>query len=427
MLFRLKFYIKKTISSLWFRPAAYACLSLLVLAAPPLIEPFVPWAWTDFISANTNQTVLSILASSLLAVAIFSLSAMVSALRAASDSATPRARPLLVGDAAAQNAISTFIGAFLFSLLALMGTLLGAFSPVGRVVLFVVTLVLVFIVVATLIRWLQRLSILGDVAEAIRRVEQETSKALDCTAPPQAATAQDPPEFENSAAVFPEKPGYVQAIEVEALKEICKRRRLRLRICAPNGDFVDAHAPLVRLDTVVDADAAAEIRLAFTLGDQRLFDNDPRLGLIVLSEIASKALSPGINDPGTAIGAVRAAQRVLDRWGRRDEAEEAAEEVSEEAADGRVIVPLLSAKEAFSCAFGPVAFDGAHRPEVASTLLSAYAGLRDTRPSAFGEPAQDMAVDLVARAQTAMSHKGDIEDLHAKARRLNFTAASRES
>lgn len=424
MLFRLKFYIKKTISSLWFRPASYALLSLLVLAAPPLIEPFVPWAWTDFISANTNETVLSILASSLLAVAIFSLSAMVSALRAASDSATPRARPLLVEDAAAQNAISTFIGAFLFSLLALVGTLLGAFSPVGRVVLFVVTLILVFIVVATLIRWLQRLSNLGDVMEAIRRVEQETSKALVCTAAPQASSVQEAPEFENGAAVFPEKPGYVQAIEVEALDEICRRRDLRLRISAPNGDFVDAHAPLVRLETVVDEDAAAEIRAAFTLGDQRLFENDPRLGLIVLSEIASKALSPGINDPGTAIGAARAAQRVLDRWGRRDEAEETAEGESEEKAAPRVIVPPLSAKEAFSCAFAAVAFDGAHRPEVASTLLSLYAGLRDTRPCVFAGPAQDMAADLAARAQTAMSYKGDIEHLHAKARRLNFTPTS---
>ncbi|MGX6647603.1 DUF2254 domain-containing protein [Maricaulaceae bacterium MS644] len=419
MLFRLKFYIKKTISSLWFRPAAYACLALLVLGAPPLIQPLVPWEWADFISAKTNETVLSILASSLLAVAIFSLSAMVSALRAASDAATPRARPLLVGDAAAQNAISTFIGAFLFSLLGVVGTLLDVFSPTGRVLLFVVTLVLVFIVVATLIRWLQRLSNLGDVMEAIRRVEVETAKALACIAPPRAASSPDAPEFESGAAVFAEQPGYVQAIDVEAMNEICERRGLRLRISAPNGDFADAHAPLVRLDTVVDEDAAAEIRAAFTLGDQRLFDGDARLGLIVLSEIASKALSPGVNDPGTAIGAARAAQRVLDRWGRREGADEDRE--------SRVIQPPLSPQEALSCAFAAVAFDGANRPEIASTLLSIYAGLRDARPSVFAGPAHDMAADLAARAETALSHKVDIEHFRAKARRLNFTPAIRET
>jgi uncharacterized membrane protein len=425
MLFQLKFYFTKTTSSLWFRPAAYACLALLVLGAPTLIEPLMPWQWTNFVSANTNQTVLSILASSLLAVAIFSLSAMVSALRAASDSATPRARPLLVEDAAAQNAISTFIGAFLFSLLGVVGTLLDVFSPTGRVLLFVVTLVLVFIVVATLIRWLQRLSNLGDVMEAIRRVEQATVKALDCTKAPQAA-AQDMPgfetAFENGAAVFSQQPGYIQAIDLEALKEICGRSGLRLRITGPVGDFADAHAPLVRLDTVVNDDVAAKIRAAFTLGDQRLFSGDPRLGLTVLSEIASKALSPGINDPGTAIAALRAAQRLLDQWARRHQAEEAAE-VN---ADSCVIDPPLSPKEAFKCAFAPVAFDGAHRPEIASTLLSIYAGLRDAHAGVFGSATRDMAADLTARAETAMSYDGDIEQVFAKARRLNFTSADRK-
>ena len=425
MLFRLKFYFTKATSSLWFRPAAYACLALLVLGAPTLIEPLMPWQWTDFVSASTNETVLSILASSLLAVAIFSLSAMVSALRAAAESATPRARPLLVEDAAAQNAISTFIGAFLFSLLGVVGTLLGVFSPTGRVLLFVVTLLLVFIVVATLIRWLQRLSNLGDVMEAIRRVEQETSKALGCTAAPQ-AEAQDAPEcenaFENGAVVFTHKPGYVQAIDLEALTEICGRIGLRLRITAPVGDFADAHAPLVRLDTVVDDDVAAKIRAAFTLGDKRLFSGDPRLGLTVLSEIASKALSPGINDPGTAIAALRAAQRVLDQWGRRDEAEEAADDD----ADFRVIEPSLNPNEVFDSAFAPVAFDGANRPEIASTLLSIYAGLRDAHAGVFGSAACDMATDLTARVETAMSYDGDIERVHAKARGLKFTLADRE-
>jgi uncharacterized membrane protein len=41
------------------------------------------------------------------------------------------------------------------------------------------------------------------------------------------------------------------------------------------------------------------LRTAFTLGDMRYFEEDPRFGLITLSEIASRALSPAVNDPGT--------------------------------------------------------------------------------------------------------------------------------
>lgn len=45
----------------------------------------------------------------------------------------------------------------------------------------------------------------------------------------------------------------------------------------------------------------SQIARAFLIGDERTFDDDPRFGLVVLSEIASRALSPAVNDPGTAI------------------------------------------------------------------------------------------------------------------------------
>lgn len=154
MLSRAEFLVNRVLRSIWFRPAAYAAGAAFTVFLTPILDPFLPFEWKELISAQTNEAVLTILASSLLAVAIFSLSTMVSALRSASSSATPRARALLVEDAAAQNAISTFIGAFMFSLLGVIGTRLDLYSPAGRVILFGLTVLLVLIVVATLIRWL---------------------------------------------------------------------------------------------------------------------------------------------------------------------------------------------------------------------------------------------------------------------------------
>merc|ERR1711969_401193 len=50
---------------------------------------------------------------------------------------------------------------------------------------------------------------------------------------------------------------------------------------------------------------------AFTFGPVRTFDQDARFGLTVLSEIASRALSPGLNDPGTAIEVTGRVERLL--------------------------------------------------------------------------------------------------------------------
>ena len=56
---------------------------------------------------------------------------------------------------------------------------------------------------------------------------------------------------------------------------------------------------------------ADRLREAFVTGATRSFDQDPRFGIIVLSEVGQRALSPAVNDPGTAIAVMNAMTRVL--------------------------------------------------------------------------------------------------------------------
>ena len=57
-----------------------------------------------------------------------------------------------------------------------------------------------------------------------------------------------------------------------------------------------------------------QITQAIITGSKRTFDDDPRFGLVVLSEIASRALSPAVNDPGTAIDVIGTLVRLFARW-----------------------------------------------------------------------------------------------------------------
>jgi uncharacterized membrane protein len=56
-----------------------------------------------------------------------------------------------------------------------------------------------------------------------------------------------------------------------------------------------------------------DMRKAFVIGDMRYFDEDPRFGLITLS-VASRALSPAVNDPGTAIQIISSYVRLFSLW-----------------------------------------------------------------------------------------------------------------
>ena len=417
MLSRAEFLVNRVLRSIWFRPAAYAAGAALTVFLTPILDPVLPFEWKELISAETNEAVLTILASSLLAVAIFSLSTMVSALRSAASSATPRARVLLVEDAAAQNAISTFIGAFLFSLLGVIGTRLDLYSPAGRVILFALTVLLVLIVVATLIRWLERLSKLGDVTEAIRRVEGAAQTAFDHA--PLADDIPEPPRFEDGVDLYPKAPGFVQNVALEDLRKLCEELDIQIVVKAPPGHFTDASAPLARLSGTVDADCRDKLCACFNLGPDRDFHSDPCFGLIVLSEIASKALSPGVNDPGTAIHAIRAIERVLHKWSltlaeRQDKGQEGG------GSEERVFLPGIQVSHALSCGFHPIAFDGADRPEIIRTLLSALKGLKAQDEALYGADADRLGQDVLARAKARLEHQGDLDELAQAAERMGF-------
>jgi uncharacterized membrane protein len=164
--------------SLWFTPAVYAALAMAVLGFAPLLGPLLPDEMMQVIGLDGVYDLLSVLANTLLAVAIFSLGIMASSMQVAANAATPRARPLLMKDRTAQNAISTFIGGFIFSVVGIVGLSTSYYNDDSRVVLFFATCVVILAVILALIRWIGRLSDLGDVAEVIDLAETATSGAF---------------------------------------------------------------------------------------------------------------------------------------------------------------------------------------------------------------------------------------------------------
>ena len=74
---------------------------------------------------------------------------------------------------------------------------------------------------------------------------------------------------------------------------------------------VDAETQRCSLTTVGGTD-----RLEGRVEPERSYDDDLLFGLVTLSGVASRALSPAINDPGTAIEVLGAGLRVLLAYGR---------------------------------------------------------------------------------------------------------------
>ncbi|CNI79157.1 Predicted membrane protein (DUF2254) [Serratia marcescens] len=384
---------------LWFRASLYAILAVATALASISLKSFIPASLSGMIGAGAVDKILGILASSMLAVTTFSLNIMVSAYSAASASVTPRATRLLVEDSTTQNVLATFIGSFLFSLVGIVALGMGAYGEQGRVVLFIVTLAVIVLIVLTLLRWIQYLAHFGRMGETTERVELATHAALTHRQnnPYLGGTpwCRNIPLPDNHRPVHNNDIGYIQHIDMPALSEYASAMGCDIYIPCQPGAFVDPATPLLWLVPRPDTYDESHLLNCFTVDAERSFDQDPRFGLSVLSEIASRALSPAVNDPGTAIDVIGRAVRLLSIWDTQYQQSAAVDYP-------KLFIKPLETRDLLDDIFNPVARDGAAIIEVQIRLQKALKTLEKINPFTYSVPARLQSCRALDRARMSL-------------------------
>lgn len=414
-LFHIKFYLLTLHERLWFKPLIAAALSILAIFLANLADHTPLGQIAPDISTDTIDKLLTIMASSMLVIATFAVGSMVSAYNAAATSATPRSFRMVVADDTSQFALSTFIGAFIFSIVALVYTQLNYFDRAGRFVVFALILLVFAIVILTFIKWVHNIAHLGRMSSVIERVEQETAKVLAQRReqPTMGAMPANDEPFEH--VIRSRSVGYIQDLDVAALQAWAEAANTQVRVAALPGTFVTLGGPLlyIKHDTgwqnTLDE---KKLHDAFQRGSERTIYNDPRHGLIVLSEIASRALSPAVNDPGTAIAVTCSLVNLLTQWRKP-----ALDETAQAPRYNRVQIPVLSVMDLFEDAFLGISRDGAGLVEVMIRLQKGLEALATIGDDEMTKAARHHARLAFKRATQAITFE---EDLAAIRRAADF-------
>lgn len=398
---RWSWIVRRIVRQVWFRAAIISLLSVALAIVAALVTPYLPHGFDAEIGQDSVGTILQIMASSMLAVTTFSLTAMVSAYSSATQLATPRATQLMISDPTSQNAMSTFLGAFVFSMVGIVGLNTSAYGHDGRVILFVATVAVILLVVATLLRWIGHITAFGRMADVIDRVEDAAAKAMAAFAATPDLCGRPPVSIPDGAVDLTGlTTGYVTHVDVPALGRIAERADLTVHVAALPGAMVHPARPLMRVEGRIDAVTRAGLVDAFTIERHRSFDQDPRLGLIALSEIASRALAPATNDPGTAIEVLNALLRVLLTL--------AVEPSDTAGPTKRVPVHLArpTIEDMLDDAFRPIVREGAHEVEVSLRLTTTLAALHAGLPMAR-TPVTALAATHARRVAEVMEDADD--------------------
>lgn len=399
---RLNWLLSRLRRTLWIRVSLYALLGVVVALLASLSSRFLD-GWSPFdISTDAIDSLLTIIATSMLAVTTFSVGALTAAYSAATANATPRATTLLTEDEIVQRSLATFMGSFLFSIVGLIALKVSIYGAEGRVVLFLVTLGVIVLIVMALLRWINQLTKLGRVGHTIDLVEDATLAAMkDRIALPFLGGRVLTRRGEGSPVVST-CIGYVQFIDTEELSKLCAPDGLRIDVQVLPGSFVHESSALATVSRAAPDDTLDAIRECFTIGVSRTYDQDPRFGLVVLGEIALRGLSPAVNDPGTAIDVIGRQTRLLSYWGNRWAKAEATPADYE-----HLRVPSLDYDDLLEDAFNLIGRDAAGQVDVILRLVKALQALSETGPAAFRAAARHQLEIALHRAGQKLQAEDD--------------------
>ncbi|WP_375228777.1 DUF2254 domain-containing protein [Roseobacter sp. S98] len=395
--------------SMGLRVFLYALLSIAATLISPFANALTGVRFSTEITFDSVTPVLTILATSMLAVSTFSLNIMVTAHRAAADTATPRMHRILLEDTTTQSVLSVFIGAFVYSLGSLVLYRLGFYPPDAALVVMGITTLVVVAVILSLLRWINHLTMLGSIQDSLRTAENRAREALKAHArhPGFGATpltGETVLPVSTTPLAAPET-GYLQLIDMAELQN-CLPDQATLYLDVSPGQHVLEGEIIGQVSGTVDRATLDRLVRSFTFGAIRTHEQDAAFGLITLSEIASKALSPGINDSGTAIEALMILKGLLWHYGRAGRADEAPQAAN-------VVAQFPGPPEFVQAAFAPIARDCAGNFDVSLRLVECLAALSASENEEVSSAVCDLAREALSYAEEAGMPERDLSRLRS--------------
>lgn len=369
-------------ASYWFLPmlmalgAAVAALVLVEVgdAANAFLDEHLPWATVE--SPSGTRDVLSTIASSMITVTGVVFSITVVALTLASSQFGPRLLRSFLRDRANQASFGAFVGTYLYSLIVLRGVTDDRVPHLATLVAVVLAAASVFV----LIYFIHNTAASIQASSVLAAVAGELEAQLGSLFPERLGTGDPPDDDEITRTrdrietdgwnVLATSDGFIRVVNAEGLMRLTRERDLVVDLRHRPGDFVCAGARLARVTpggSRVD-EVEEDLRACFVLGDHRTGVQD--IGFLIgqLTEIAARALSPGVNDPRTASDCARRLGAVVCRVVDRDMPGPVRRD---DPGHIRVIAPVTTFEEIVGRVFDPLRWYGADHVDVVIACLDA--------------------------------------------------------
>jgi len=316
--------------SFWFLPSLMAAGAVILsfaavqLDAAMEADAYGRFEFIYLFGPEGARAILSAVATSMITVAGLTFSITMLTLQLASSQFGPRLLRNFMRDRGNQLVLGTFISTFVYCLLVLRtvkGVEGSSFVPHLAVAIGVV---LAVAGLAVLIYFIHHTASSIRIETLLASLADETAATIDRLFPERLGdedpeTDVEPPEFDPAHVIRPKASGYVQSVDSAALLRLATEEDLIVNVVARPGRFVTEGDPLLRVlaSTALPEDKSEALRSTLIVGIERTPYQDLDFSVRRIVEIAQRALSPGINDPTTALYCIDRLREALGRLAER--------------------------------------------------------------------------------------------------------------
>jgi uncharacterized membrane protein len=307
-------------SSLWVVPALSTLAAFLSVPLLRSIDRSLGFNFFRY-SSEGARAAASIVASAMLSFVVLFFSVLLLTVQIASSTLSPR----IISRPFRSRTLKYSLGLFVFTLVYSMAVVsrgtegtMGQLTAAMVIVLTVISICVFLYVVEHVSKELRPSTVVAAIASEGLAVIKAVYPTIVDQGSDLGEGSQEVSLGVPSRVIRHEgKPGVVQALDIETLVETAIRGTCVIEVVPQVGDFVTTHDIVFRLyggDSAIDAEVLLD---RISLDRERTLEQDPAFAFRIIVDIASKALSPAINDPTTAVLALDQIHNLLREVGRR--------------------------------------------------------------------------------------------------------------
>lgn len=305
----LRVNYNKITESIAFFPAIIA-IGFLLLSWGMLEADFSPWgkqlksglSWVSLKDASTARSIISTIAGAIISLTVFSFSMVMIVLNQAASQMSNRVLTSMIENRFQQIVLGFYIGTIVYALF-LLSTIRDIDSGVYIPALSIYLLIILTVVdIFLFIYFLDYVTQTVKYDTVIHRVKDQT---MDTMTKKFIDTAEIVPNW--SALPYVEiksqESNYFQGFNEKKLLKIACEKDLHISFLYKEATYLIKGIAFMQVysDEKIDDDCMNEILSASDFYKGQPIDKNADYGFYQLAEVAIKALSPGINDPATAV------------------------------------------------------------------------------------------------------------------------------